>query len=589
MPAHTFEVGQQDFLLDGRPHRVISGALHYFRVHPGSWEARVSAARAMGLNAIETYVPWGDHEPRRGEFAADGRLDLGAFLDVVHAHGMHAIVRPGPYICAEWDSGGLPGWLTSDPQVRIRTSEPTYLDAVTTYLQRVMEIVAPRQIDRGGPVILVQVENEYGAYGDDASYLEHIARTYRDSGITVPLTTVDQPEPQMLANGGLDGVLRTASFGSRAVERLAALREAQPTGPLMCSEFWCGWFDHWGAHHHTTEPGQAAGELDALLETGASVNIYMVHGGTNFGLTSGANDKGVYQPTVTSYDYDAPLDEAGRPTPKFWAFRDAIARHAPVPDLDPALSATTLGAAPAPAALERIGSLHDLIPLQAWVETDALPTMDDLDHYRGLTVHRTRLDGADGPAVLALGEVRDRVHVLLDGVLAGVLSRDAHERVIDLPYGRGELELVVEDQGRVNYGVRIGEPKGIIGGATLDGRALTGWRSAPVDLDAAPRLDRAAAGAPMRAASGLSVYRAHVPGDVEGDLVIDATHLGKGIAWAGDFCLGRFWGKGPQRSLYVPGPAVAQATGAFTVLALDAFDATHLTFADDLSLGHTEH
>ncbi|WP_062137360.1 glycoside hydrolase family 35 protein [Demequina aestuarii] len=584
MPAHHFAIGEQDFLLDGQPRRIISGALHYFRVHPGQWTARIRAARLMGLNTIETYVPWADHEPQPGEFSATGALDLGAFLDLIHEEGMHAIVRPGPYICAEWDAGGLPGWLTREPGVQPRSSEPTYLSAATTYLERVMEIVAPLQIHEGGPVVLVQVENEYGAYGSDSEYLAHIVDVYRRSGITVPLTTVDQPVPDMLANGGLPGVLRTGSFGSRSLERLAALREAQPEGPLMCSEFWCGWFDHWGAHHHVTDPQDSARELDALLGAGASVNIYMVHGGTNFGLTSGANDKGVYQPTVTSYDYDAPLDEAGRPTAKFWAFRDVIARHASVPDLDPSSLPEPMGAAPPPAPLVRIGSLQDAMPNDRWTTTPALPTMDEMGHYRGLSVHRTTLDGADAPAVLGFGEVRDRVHVLLDGSPVGILSRDAHERVIELPRGRGDLELVVEDQGRVNYGPRIGEHKGIIGGVWLDGRAVEGWRSAPVPLQAIPQFS----GGSGAARPGPTVFRATVDVGHARDLVIDATHLGKGIAWVGDFCLGRFWGRGPQRSLYVPGTALHDGRAEFTVLALDPTDATHLTFADDLILGHTE-
>lgn len=226
---------------------------------------------------------------------------------------MHAIVRPGPYICAEWDGGGLPGWLFEDPAVGVRRSEPLYLAAVDEFLRRVYEIVAPRQIDMGGPVILVQIENEYGAYGDDADYLRHLVDLTRESGIIVPLTTVDQPTDEMLSRGSLDELHRTGSFGSRATERLATLRRHQPTGPLMCSEFWDGWFDHWGEHHHTTSASDAAAELDALLAAGASVNIYMFHGGTNFGFTNGANHKGTYQSHVTSYDYDAPLDETGSP------------------------------------------------------------------------------------------------------------------------------------------------------------------------------------------------------------------------------------------------------------------------------------
>ncbi len=202
---------------------------------------------------------------------------------------------------------------------------------VRRYFEQLAPILVPRQIDAGGPIILVQIENEYGAYGADKEYLAELVELNRQIGLTVPFTTVDQPQPDMLVNGSLPGLHKTGSFGSRAKERLETLRQHQPTGPLMCSEFWVGWFDHWGAHHHTTSAEQAARELEDLLAAGASVNIYMFHGGTNFGFTNGANDKGVYQPTVTSYDYDSPLDEAGNPTAKYWAFREILGRYT---DLD---------------------------------------------------------------------------------------------------------------------------------------------------------------------------------------------------------------------------------------------------------------
>ena len=337
-PVGSFTIGDADFLLDGRPHRILAGAIHYFRVHPDQWADRIRKARLMGLNTIETYVAWNAHEPRLGEWTASGALDLARFLDLVAAEGMHAIVRPGPYICAEWHNGGLPVWLTSAPGIRLRESDPVYVAHLRRHLEHVYEIVAPRQIGLGGPVILVQIENEYGAYGSDAAYLSELVRITRDAGITVPLTTVDQPEPEMLVAGSLPELHRTGSFGSDIEQRLATLRAHQPTGPLMCSEFWDGWFDWWGGTHHTTSAETAAGHLEALLAAGASVSIYMFHGGTNFGLTNGANHKGRYLPIVTSYDYDAPLDEAGEPTEKYWAFREVIDRYAAVPDEQPTRS-----------------------------------------------------------------------------------------------------------------------------------------------------------------------------------------------------------------------------------------------------------
>jgi beta-galactosidase len=468
-PPHpaNFAIGTNDFLLDGAPFRILSGAIHYFRVHPDHWADRIHKARLMGLNTIETYVAWNEHSPRRGEFATTGRLDLARFLDLIAAEGMYAIVRPGPFICAEWDNGGLPAWLFRDPSVGVRRNEPAYVAAVTEYFDSLLPIVRPRQIGHGGPVILVQIENEYGAYGCDKDYLRTLVRLTRAAGITVPLTTIDQPTDQMLDDGGLPELHKTGSFGSRSTERLETLRRHQATGPLMCAEFWDGWFDHWGAPHHTASVADCARELDELLATGASVNLYMFHGGTNFGFTNGANDKGVFQPTVTSYDYDAPLSEDGETTAKYAAFREVISRYAPVPAERP------VPATPAPTfevPLDRHVSLWEAADvLGDWQASHGLPTMDEREHFRGFALYRTTV-GPSTDRVLSFAEVRDRAQVFLDQAPVGVLQRDHHHRSIALPIGPGRLDLLVEDQGRVNYGQRIGEDKGLIGPARLGGR-----------------------------------------------------------------------------------------------------------------------
>ncbi|MFE5672151.1 beta-galactosidase family protein [Agromyces sp. NPDC056523] len=578
-----FAIGATDFELDGQPHRILSGALHYFRIHPDLWADRIRKARLMGLNAIETYVAWNAHAPRRGEWRTDGGLDLGRFLDLVAAEGMQAIVRPGPYICAEWDNGGLPAWLFRDHIVGVRRSEPHYLEAVSDYLRRVYEIVAPRQIDAGGSVILVQIENEYGAYGSDKAYLAELVRVTRDAGITVPLTTIDQPTPQMLADGSLPGLHLTGSFGSRVPERLETLREFQPTGPLMCMEFWCGWFDDWGSHHHTTDAAASAAELDALLAAGGSVNVYMFHGGTNFGLTSGANDKGRYAPITTSYDYDAPLDEAGHPTEKFWAFREVIARYAPVPDEMPAARRPapelTAPLAVGPSLLEAAPRLGDES------RHDAPPTFDALEHDRGVVLFATRLTRG-GPGVLTVGdEVRDRAWVLVDGAPVGVLGRDSHERAVALPDARGELVIVVEDQGRVNYGARIGEHKGLIGGVALDGEPVTGWAARPIDLD---RVPAAAKLGPAEFAAGPVLAYGEFELEAPADLFLDTLHWGKGLVWVNGFLLGRYWRRGPQRTLIVPGPVVRAGRNEVAVLEFEAFAEPEIRFVAQPELGHTE-
>ena len=586
---NTFEIAGDDFLLDGEPHRILSGALHYFRVHPDDWADRIHKARLMGLNTIETYVPWNAHEPQEGEWRADGPLDLDRFLRAIADEGMHAIVRPGPYICAEWDNGGLPAWLFTDPEVGIRRSEPKFVAALKQYLQNVLDIVRPLQITEGGPVVLVQVENEYGAYGDDTEYLQQLADAIRDAGITVPLTTVDQPEDEMLENGSLPGVLKTASFGSRSRERLATLRRHQPAGPLMCSEFWDGWFDSWGGHHHTTPVAESAAELDELLALGASVNVYMFHGGTNFGFTNGANDKGVYQPIVTSYDYDAPLDEAGEPTEKYWAFRDVIAKHAPVPELDAVVAAAAPSftvpldvAVPLWAVADRLGD---------WVHTDTLPTFDQLGHYTGFGLYRTEIDTTE-PAVLEFGEVRDRAYVSVGTSRLGVLARDHHDSAIALSPSRGTLTVLVEDQGRVDYGTRIGEPKGLVGPVQLNGEELRRWSVLPLQLSSIEpvraALDAAAGDAAPERLAGPVFARAVFDLEEPGALFLDTTGWGKGVAWINGFNLGRYWTRGPQQTLYVPRGVVRAGRNELILLELESTAEPIAAFVPELRLGHTE-
>ncbi|HMR50565.1 MAG TPA: beta-galactosidase [Arachnia sp.] len=588
-----FAIGDHDFLLDGQPHRILSGALHYFRIHPGDWADRIAKARGMGLNTIETYVAWNAHEPSRGVWDATGGNDLGRFLDLVAEAGMHAIVRPGPYICAEWHNGGLPAWLTALPGIGLRRSEPQYLAEVEAYLRRVYEIVAPRQINRGGNVVLVQIENEYGAYGADKEYLTELVRITKDAGITVPLTTVDQPQPQMLRDGSLPGLHLTGSFGSRAAERLATLREHQPTGPLMCSEFWCGWFDWWGNTHHTTSAADSAAELDALLAAGASVNVYMVHGGTNFGLTNGANHKGRYLPLATSYDYDAPLDEAGDPTEKYFAFRDVIAKHAPVPAEAP----VAVGDRPVcDAPLSSLGDWRLAVEAPA-VEAEAPPTFEDLAHVGALVEYTAELPaeafGAESTALLTVDSARDMAWVEVDGVRVGSLSRTRHERRLVIPRGR-TLSILVEDLGRVNYGPRIGEAKGLIGQPRVGGVPLTGWTATPLDVAAIgtaltdAQLTDATGEELTAPASGPVALRGEFALATPSDLFLSTDGWGKGYAFVNGFFLGRYWSNGPQRTLYVPRPATRSGVNAVVLLELEGTAETAARFVARPDLGPTE-
>ncbi|KQS14654.1 beta-galactosidase [Curtobacterium sp. Leaf183] len=606
-----FAIGDTDFLLDGESHRVLSGAIHYFRVHPDLWQDRIRKARLMGLNTVETYVAWNAHEATPGDFDFTGGLDLGRFLDLVAAEGMHAIVRPGPYICAEWTNGGLPYWLFTDGTVGIRRDEPQFLAAVSRYLDALAPILVPRQIDQGGPIVLVQVENEYGAYGYDPVYLSKLEQMHRDIGLTVPFTSVDQPMGTMLEDGSLPSLHKTGSFGSRSTERLERLRQAQPTGPLMCSEFWDGWFDSWGEHHHTTPAAASASDLDDLLAAGGSVNVYMFHGGTNFGFTNGANDKGVYRPIATSYDYDAPLDEAGRPTTKFHAFRTVIERYAPVPELPASMlpggsgrlapvgaTGDALEDRPTPATdvtvrLDRSTPLASLLPqLASWTTHQDVPTFDTLGAASGFVLYRTEVDLPNGGVLTVGTEVRDRVLVSVDGRPVGVLEREHHDRAIALPPVTGTLELLVEDQGRVDYGTRIGEPKGLIGGVSVDGEPLERWTVSPLALDPLPEaaLDvlRALPITDGSVLAGPVVALGSFDLDVIDDRYLALDGFRKGVAWVNGFCLGRYWSRGPQRTLAVPGPVLRAGRNEVVVFEVHASAARSVSLLVEPDLGHTE-
>ncbi|WP_439081093.1 glycoside hydrolase family 35 protein [Streptomyces sp. WL006] len=575
-----FTVGDDCFRLDGKPVRLLSGALHYFRVHEEQWDHRLAMLAAMGLNCVETYVPWNLHETREGEVRGAGAL--GRFLDAAERAGLWAIVRPGPYICAEWENGGLPVWVTGRFGRRVRTRDAEYLAVVERWFRELLPQVVQRQVSRGGPVILVQAENEYGSYGSDAVYLEWLAGLLRRCGVTVPLFTSDGPEDHMLTGGSVPGLLATANFGSGAREGFEVLRRHQPKGPLMCMEFWCGWFSHWGSEPVHRGPEQAAGALREILECGASVNLYMAHGGTNFAGWAGANrsgphQDGAYLPTVTSYDYDAPVDEYGRATEKFRLFRKVLAEYAEGPL--PALPPEPVGlAGPVRVELAEWSGLGDVLEAlgDPEAESGVPPTFEDLGVDRGLVRYRVAVPGPRQPYPLGVSGLRDRAVVSVDGVRAGVLT----EECATLPEpvaGPAEVELWVESLGRVNYGPRLGEPKGVTVGVMHERQYLHGVRARGLRLDA------------FEADAVAAVRFGPVPGGpgttglFRGSFTLDGTpggagadHAGlelpgwtRGFVWVNGFCLGRYWSVGPQRTLYVPGPVLREGVNEVWVLELE--------------------
>ncbi len=551
-PAH-FEVAGDQFLLNGAPFRVLSGALHYFRVLPAQWRDRLLKLRAMGLNTVETYVAWNLHEPRPGQFRFEDGLDLVAFIALAQELELYVIVRPGPFICAEWEFGGLPAWLLADPDMEVRCCYRPYLEAVRRFYIALLPRLLPLQVQQGGPVLAMQVENEYGSYGSDQQYLQWMRTLMLELGVRTLLFTSDGATDHMLTHGTLPQVFKTANFGSRAGEEFGKLREYQPEGPLVCMEFWNGWFDHWGEPHHTRDAIDAAQALDEVMASGASVNVYMFHGGTNFGFMNGANTDlhtRAYQPTVNSYDYDAPLDEAGEPTAKFFAFRAVLEKYVDLPP--PALPAPARKLHPTVAPFGGSVGLAEALPYLADAQHDIVPrAMERLGQDYGFTLYRTDIWHPAGPAVLSVERVHDRAQVFINGVEAGVLTRDGDGKLaVEIPDGPVRLELLVENQGRVNYGPDLQDRKGLLGWVRLGINKLYHWAMFPLplaDLSALP-FHGAAPG------PGPAFHRATFTVTQPGDCFLALPGWTKGVAWINGFNLGRYWERGPQQALYVPAP-----------------------------------
>jgi beta-galactosidase len=561
-----FTIRGNDFVRDGEPFRIIAGAMHYFRTLPEQWGDRLAKARLCGLNAVETYVAWNLHEPKPGAFDFGGGLDLVSYLRQAQAEGLLAIVRPGPYICSEWEFGGLPAWLLADAGMKLRCMHRPYLDAVERYLDALLPRLAPLTYARGGPIVAMQVENEYGSYGNDSEYLRWLQQGMQARGIDCLLFTSDGPTDTMLQGGTLPDVLKVANFGSGATPAFAKLREYQPQGPLMCGEFWDGWFDHWGEEHHVRPPEDAAATLDEMLALGASTSIYMFHGGTNFGFMNGANHGGRYQPTVGSYDYDAPLTEAGDVTPKWEAFRAVIAKYAPVPE------------APAPAAAPKLApqaiELGECAPLFANLDALGRPVrtvtpepMEALGQNYGFVLYRTQVTGPRPFVSLVVRDVRDRAQVFLDGKPVGVVERDRDggPLVIDVPAGGARLELLVENMGRINYGPPLADRKGITEGVLLANQYLYHWETYPLPLDDLSGLRYGPPASPQ----GPAFYRGRFTVAERRDGYLALPGWTKGVVYVNGFNLGRYWSRGPQGTLYLPWPVLQEGENEIVVFELE--------------------
>ena len=569
--SHRLTTDSAHFLLDGKPFQIISGEMHYARIPRAYWHDRLRKARAMGLNTISTYVFWNYHEARPGQYDFSGERDVAAFVRAAQAEGLWVILRPGPYVCAEWDLGGYPAWLLADTTLVLRSTDPRFTSAAERWLDRLGRELAPLLATHGGPIIAIQVENEYGSFDHDKSYLRWQLGALRHAGFGDALLYTADGDVQLPA-GTLPELPAVVNFGpGEADSAFARLHRFRPAQPLMSGEYWAGWFDQWGRKHAATDAAQQERELAWMLGRGYSVNLYMFHGGTSFGFMNGANGSPRahdYWPQTSSYDYDAALDESGRPTPKYFAFRDIIARHhAGAGDSLPAVPDT-----PAPIAIPAF-PLSEAAPLWAnlgtAVHAEHPRSMEQVGQSYGYILYRARVAGP-AQGTLRIDQVRDYAQVYVNGALAGTLDRRLRQDslAVTIPREGARLDILVENMGRINFTKALrDERKGITHAVRLNGRELTGWSIFPLPMTSFANLHFDSNPAAPRTAQP-AFYRGTFTLADTGDSFLDLRDWGKGTVWVNGHQLGRYWDIGPQQTLYVPGPWLRRGTNEVVVFDL---------------------
>ena len=579
--AHTFTYEKDVFLYDGQPVTLISGAVHYFRTVPEYWEDRLSKLKACGFNAVETYTCWNLHERREGQFDFSGILDIERFIETAGRLGLFVILRPGPYICAEWDFGGLPSWLMSYPDLALRCDDPAYLEKVKPYYRELLSRVRPHLCTNGGNVIMMQVENEYGSYGDDSIYLQKVVNIYRENDIDCLLFTSDGTARWMLSGGTLPDVLAVANFGSY-VDQMLTLREFQKDRPLMCGEFWCGWFDHWYESGRDQRAGEdIAGEVNRFFDLGASFNFYMFHGGTNFGFWNGANHPGEYQPTITSYDYCALLTEAGDTTPLYDTVKGVIEQRTGKKAPDIKIRNSEKAAYGKLELAKQADLFANLDCISAPIKAAFPKTMEQIGQDFGYILYRTEIKGPVEPLPLCFGEIHDRAIVFVNGKRVGLKERDRvdDEIIISLDFGETTtLEILVENMGRVNYGIHLLDKKGILGGVRLGQRYHFGWEMYPLTMDDL-------SGLVWGEQSGFekpTFLRGNLHLDEQPkDTYIRLDGFTKGFVTVNGFNIGRYFNPaGPQKTLYVPAPLLKQGDNEIVVFESDGYTDSAISFVD---------
>lgn len=555
-----FEIKDGKFLLEGEPIQLICGEMHYPRIPREYWEDRILRAKAMGLNTISAYVFWGFHERTEGEFDFSGQANIAEFVKLAQKHDMFVLLRPGPYVCAEWDYGGYPSWLMQKKDMLIRSRDPKFLDLCRNYLKKLGEQLAQYSINNGGNIVMVQVENEYGSYSNDKVYLDELRKAILDAGFNAPLMTCDGGG-QMEA-GYLEGTLPTINgvVGEEIMKRVDTYHKG---GPYFVAEFYPAWFDVWGKRHSSVDLKNPNAQLDWMLKNGVSVSLYMFHGGTNFDYTNGANNSNGYEPQPTSYDYDAPLGEWGNAYPKYWAFRETIQKYSKKPLIDVPANNPCI-------AISEI-KLTESAPLSSifsgTVKSDSTLTMEEMGQDFGYIHYSTMIDKG---GKLLIRDLRDYAVVLVDGKQIGSLDRRFLQNTINIENitKPAKLEILVENVGRVNYGSEIlHNRKGITDEVVLDGKPLRGW-----SITSVPLYNENFKGTKFSKNNIESVpafHRGVFSVNDLGDTFLDMRGFSKGAVWVNGHSVGKYWSIGPQQTLYVPAPWLKKGKNEIIVFELE--------------------
>lgn len=552
---HNFSIGKGTFLLDGKPFVIKAAEIHYTRIPADYWEHRIQMCKALGMNTICIYAFWNIHEQKPGEFNFEGQNDIARFCRLAQKHGMYIMLRPGPYVCSEWEMGGLPWWLLKKKDIKLRTNDPYFLERTQLFMNEIGKQLADLQASRGGNIIMVQVENEYGAYATDKAYIANIRDIVKKAGFTdVPLFQCDWSSTFQL--NGLDDLVWTINFGTGANidEQFKKLKEARPDAPLMCSEFWSGWFDHWGRKHETRDATVMVNGIKDMLDRHISFSLYMAHGGTTFGHWGGANSP-AYSAMCSSYDYDAPISEAGWATPKYHKLRNLLLQYADsgqvipeVPEAYPVIEIPEF-------EVNEVTPLFNNLP--KFQESENIQPMEQFDQGWGTILYRTQLPAVAEGTTLRIDEVHDWAQVFADGKLIGRLDRRRGENTLLLPaLAQGtQLDILVEAMGRVNFDVAIHDRKGITNKVELvnesGSQELKDWKVYSFPVDYAFVQDKSYAKGNKY--DGPAYYRATFDLEQTGDVFLDMQTWGKGMVWVNGKSIGRFWEIGPQQTLFMPG------------------------------------